>query len=236
MQAFLYGPLVLAGDLGSEGLDENRIIGAQGPRLAVPGAGQTPPRADAPPPLPALEVPALKAANADPASWIQPSDGPMTFQTTGQRKDVTLRPLNSIIGKRYAVNWQVGEALGRLPGQWHEPPGTPNPRRAHSERTLTACARVGPMLSCRQQGFRRHFRSPPRSRWAFGTNRSPMAAAWRASVAQSRKLRCSPAAVRSIKQGLCARGAQPRCQGFCRLLKARSPRRAAFPGAGKGIE
>jgi len=108
MQAFLYGPLVLAGDLGSEGLDESRIIGSQGPRLAFPGAGQAPPRADEPPLLPALEVPVLKASNSDPASWIKPSGNPMTFRTTGQRNDVTLRPLNSIFGKRYAVYWQVG--------------------------------------------------------------------------------------------------------------------------------
>ena len=108
MQAFLYGPLVLAGDLGSDGLDESRIIGHQGPRFAVSGAGQPPQRVDAPPPLPALEIPVLKAANADPASWIKPSDGLMTFRTVGQRKDVTMRPLNSIFGKRYAVYWQVG--------------------------------------------------------------------------------------------------------------------------------
>jgi len=108
MQAFLYGPLVLAGDLGSDGLDESRIIGDQGPRFAISGAGQPPQRGDAPAPLPAIEIPVLKAANADPASWIKPSGGLMTFRTVGQRTDVTMRPLNSIFGKRYAVYWQVG--------------------------------------------------------------------------------------------------------------------------------
>jgi uncharacterized protein len=107
-QAFLYGPLVLAGDLGSEGLDESRIIGLQGPRMALLGSGPGAPRTDAAPPLPALEIPAFKAAKGDPASWIKPSGAPHTFRSTGQQKDVTMRPLNSIFGKRYAVYWQVG--------------------------------------------------------------------------------------------------------------------------------
>ena len=32
----------------------------------------------------------LKAAHADPAAWIKPAGKPLTFQTTGQAKDVTL--------------------------------------------------------------------------------------------------------------------------------------------------
>jgi hypothetical protein len=58
--------------------------------------------------MPALEIPVFKAAGAGPASWIKPADGPLAFRTTGQQKDVTMRPLNSIFGKRYAVYWQVG--------------------------------------------------------------------------------------------------------------------------------
>src|ERR1019366_6098396 len=79
-QAFLYGPLVLAGDLGSEGLTEQLTVGPNAPR-----------RRGMP-----LEVPSFHAAGADPASWIKPADAPLTFRTTGQRKDVTLAPLNSI--------------------------------------------------------------------------------------------------------------------------------------------
>jgi uncharacterized protein len=110
MQAFLYGPLVLAGDLGSDGLDEHRIIGPNAPWFLPPGMTLPPyfhRRPDSPPPVPQLDVPSFKAASADPASWIKAGDEPMTFHTTGQQKDVTLRPLNSLFGKRYSVYWQV---------------------------------------------------------------------------------------------------------------------------------
>ena len=91
-QAFLYGPIVLAGDLGSEGLTEQMIVGPNAPRpQRVP-----------------LEVPTFKAADADPSSWIKPAGAPLSFRTTGQSKDVTLVPLNSIFGARYSVYWQVG--------------------------------------------------------------------------------------------------------------------------------
>jgi DUF1680 family protein len=90
VQAILYGPLVLAGDLGAEGLTEEMITGPMGPRVQA---------------LP-IEVPTFRAA-ADPASWIKPGDKPIAFHTTGQAKDVTLVPLNAIFDKRYAVYWQV---------------------------------------------------------------------------------------------------------------------------------
>ncbi|HSW49857.1 MAG TPA: hypothetical protein VLH09_06755, partial [Bryobacteraceae bacterium] len=99
MQAFLYGPLVLAGDLGSDGLNDALTYGVKGPglkgdrfatELALP-----------------LDVPTLQPASADPASWIKPTGSPLTFQTTGQRRNVTLIPLNSLFDKRYAVYWKV---------------------------------------------------------------------------------------------------------------------------------
>ncbi len=109
-QAFLYGPLVLAGDLGNEGLTEQLIIGPNAPpfyrppRPAPDGATPPPPRPMAPP----IEVPTFRAAaGADPASWIKPGDKPLTFHTTGQQKDVTLVPLNSLFDRRYSVYWQV---------------------------------------------------------------------------------------------------------------------------------
>jgi hypothetical protein len=91
MQAILYGPLVLAGDLGAEGLTEQLITGPMGPRVQA---------------LP-IEVPTFRAAAADPASWIKPGDKPLSFRTTGQPKDVTLVPLNAIFDKRYSVYWEV---------------------------------------------------------------------------------------------------------------------------------
>jgi DUF1680 family protein len=92
MQAFLYGPIVLAGDLGSEGLTEQLLVGPSSPRpQRVP-----------------IEIPTFKASGAGPASWIKPAGAPLTFRTTGQSRDVTLVPLNSLFGKRYSVYWQVG--------------------------------------------------------------------------------------------------------------------------------
>lgn len=108
-QAFLYGPLVLAGDLGAEGLTEAHIIG---PNLRV--GAPIPEQNGSPlgpvnrtPPVPDLEIPSFKASGSDLNSWIKPADKPLTFRTSGQRKDVTLVPLNSLYDKRYSVYWEV---------------------------------------------------------------------------------------------------------------------------------
>ena len=91
LQAVLYGPVVLAGNLGSEGLTEKLIIGPSGPPMRR---------------LP-MEVPSFHAAGGDPASWIQAGNRPLIFHTTGQARDVTLAPLSSLFDKRYSVYWQV---------------------------------------------------------------------------------------------------------------------------------
>jgi len=90
-QAFLYGPLVLAGDLGNAGLTDRMIDGLEGP---------SPYRLQ-------MQIPVFKAAGADLASWIKPADQPLTFRTTGQQKDVALSPLNTVTANRYSVYWQV---------------------------------------------------------------------------------------------------------------------------------
>ncbi len=56
---------------------------------------------------PAIEIPAFQAAGADPALWIKAGDAPLTFHTVGQKKDVTLTPINSLFDKRYSVYWTV---------------------------------------------------------------------------------------------------------------------------------
>ena len=105
VQAFLYGPLVLAGDLGTEGLRPELIVGPNAARIARPNAnGQG--RPGGPVPAPAIEPPTFKAPG-DPASWIKPGDTPNTFHTTGQQKDVALAPINSIFDRRYNVYWTV---------------------------------------------------------------------------------------------------------------------------------
>jgi DUF1680 family protein len=91
-QAALYGPLVLAGDLGAEGLTEQSFTGSQGPRVQ-PGS---------------ITAPAIARPSKDPTSWIQPGDKPLTFRTAGQRQQLALVPLNTLFDKRYVVYWQVG--------------------------------------------------------------------------------------------------------------------------------
>jgi hypothetical protein len=88
-QAFLYGPLVLAGDLGEISKELN--IGSSVPPLRR---------------APQIDIPTFKASS-DVASWIKPGDKPLTFRTTGQPKDVAMQPINSIFGRRYSVYWTV---------------------------------------------------------------------------------------------------------------------------------
>ena len=85
LQAFLYGPVVLAADLGA-----------------------APPRreGEAPQQRPRPEAPVFKAG-ADPTSWVKPGDAPLAFHTSGQTKDYPLVPLNSIFDKRYLVYLKV---------------------------------------------------------------------------------------------------------------------------------
>jgi len=109
IQAFLYGPLVLAGDLGADGLTDAHFIGPNF-RVGAPNVEQSGSALDAAnhtPPVPALAIPTFRAASADPSSWIKPGEKPLTFRTTGQAKDVTLVPLNTLFDRRYSVYWQV---------------------------------------------------------------------------------------------------------------------------------
>jgi DUF1680 family protein len=90
-QAFLYGPLVLAGQFPTAGVTED-LGHNQGPEVQE---------------APALEVPPLKSSGADPATWIKRVPGEaLTFRTTGQERDVTLKPLNQS-WQRFAVYWTV---------------------------------------------------------------------------------------------------------------------------------
>jgi len=84
MQAFLYGPLVLAGDLGTQGMTEAAFKGATD-----------------------IDIPAFRSNGADPATWIKPADKPLTFRTSGHKRNVTLIPLNRLFGRHYSVYWQV---------------------------------------------------------------------------------------------------------------------------------
>ncbi len=109
MQSFLYGPLVLAGDLGAEGLTEQHITGPN-LRVGAPNAVQYGSPLGPPvnlPPVPEIAIPTFRAKGAGPASWIQPDARPLHFRTTGQTQDVTLLPLNSLFDRRYSVYFRV---------------------------------------------------------------------------------------------------------------------------------
>jgi DUF1680 family protein len=99
--ALAYGPVVLAGDLGREGLSDAVRYG--------PGA---PPVRRVPP----VDVPALVAA--DPAKLlaaVKPAAAPLTFRTEGlgHPYDVTLLPFYKAADLRYTVYWKLAS-----PAEW----------------------------------------------------------------------------------------------------------------------
>jgi hypothetical protein len=101
--AVLYGPIVLAGDLGTEGLTASVRYGPSAP------------------PLGKLRTPAIPAFVGDPSralASIEPVPGkPLTFRTKGlaQPHDVTLVPFYRAADQRYTVYWRLF-----TPAQWAE--------------------------------------------------------------------------------------------------------------------
>ncbi|MGE5293381.1 MAG: beta-L-arabinofuranosidase domain-containing protein [Solirubrobacterales bacterium] len=92
--AFLYGPLVLAGKLGGDGLTDDVVYlkdqWYQFPRDRV------------------AEAPVLVAASDDFATCIEKvSDNPPTFRTVGLERNVTLVPYHQLFGERYAIYWRT---------------------------------------------------------------------------------------------------------------------------------
>jgi hypothetical protein len=91
-QAVMYGPLVLAGRLGAEGLTQPMFTS----EYAVVPKGD---------PIP---VAAIAASSKDPLGWLRPTSGqPLTFETVGQEKQISLIPLHKLFGERYAVYWKM---------------------------------------------------------------------------------------------------------------------------------
>ncbi len=90
-QAFLYGPIVLAGQF-PRGEIPFEFEHTQGPELGE---------------LPPFRVPDLKARGEKLEDWIQPISGePLHFCTTGQSEELTLKPLNQS-WDRFTVYWTV---------------------------------------------------------------------------------------------------------------------------------
>ncbi len=96
VQAAMYGPLVLAARLGTEGLTSGMIYGDMGPRSNDGGY-----------PMPTVNAADPKSKQPTPALWLERVEGskryPMQFRTLGRGPTHTLVPLNQITDERYSV-------------------------------------------------------------------------------------------------------------------------------------
>ncbi len=96
--ALLYGPIVLAGDLGTQGLTAAKQSGPPAPEDPVTARP---------------EAPALLGEMRSILSKIRPVPGaPLTFRTVGigRPHDVMLVPFNTVYDSRYTVYWKVYSA------------------------------------------------------------------------------------------------------------------------------
>jgi hypothetical protein len=92
LQAILYGPLVLAGELGSDGITDAMVVGHEGPDLKHHPPG---------------EIPVLRVRGSDPKTWLEPAGKPLTFRTNVENGGVAFAPFHTISGQRYSVYWNV---------------------------------------------------------------------------------------------------------------------------------
>jgi hypothetical protein len=92
--AIMYGPIVLAGEFGTEGVPIPAQAGDQSQFNKAPNA----------------EIPVLSTDNEDASAWLKPVTGePLTFRTVGVGKpnDATMIPLYAVRNERYAVYWKM---------------------------------------------------------------------------------------------------------------------------------
>jgi len=101
LQAVMYGPLVLAGRLGSEGLTPEIVRAPPTPLRMSPDNPARP-----------IAVAPIRARGGV-ASWVAPVAGkPLEFRTAGQEKVITLVPLHRVIDERYVVYWRLNPSEG----------------------------------------------------------------------------------------------------------------------------
>jgi DUF1680 family protein len=103
LAAVMYGPLVCAGSLGTEGMTQEMKSGYGWPdvdRMVSRGAAALPP--------------VLVPPGPDPNTWIRRTGEPLVFRTldAGRPQDVTLVPFYKLFGERYAVYWNLSSARG----------------------------------------------------------------------------------------------------------------------------
>ena len=98
--ALLYGPLVLAGQLGSTGLTEANTIGPEGPGLKPAN----------------FQLPVLRVSAASLESVVTPVDKqPLTFRASRESGDVTLLPFYRTFDTRYSAIGGLPELGWRIP-------------------------------------------------------------------------------------------------------------------------
>jgi len=103
VQAIMYGPLVLVGKLGTDGLTPANLRAVPTPPRQVPGYAIEP-----------VTPPSFVTTSDGPSSWIQPVAGrPLEFRTAGQQRDVTLVPFYTLFDERYGLYWKVTRAESR---------------------------------------------------------------------------------------------------------------------------
>ncbi|HUJ31041.1 MAG TPA: beta-L-arabinofuranosidase domain-containing protein [Candidatus Acidoferrum sp.] len=99
-QAAMYGPIVLAGRLGTNGLTKEMQYDADQGNTEL-----APPRAK---PEGSSDISVKSPEELESMAWLEPVKGqPLTFQTVGQKDTTTLIPLHRIYGERYATYWKV---------------------------------------------------------------------------------------------------------------------------------
>jgi DUF1680 family protein len=90
-QAVMYGPLVLAGRLGSNGLTKQMTQAGY----------DTAPR-ERPTPVAELNVP-----DPEKLDWVEPASQPLTFHLVGQSAPTELIPFYQLEGEKYVVYWKT---------------------------------------------------------------------------------------------------------------------------------
>jgi DUF1680 family protein len=94
--AVLYGPLVLAGRLGTERLPVERLHADPTAPRDIPRFGGDPVAAPAP------------LGGPDPRAWLAPVPGkPLTFRSIGGATPVEFVPFHRLYGERYGIYWRT---------------------------------------------------------------------------------------------------------------------------------
>jgi DUF1680 family protein len=101
VQAVMFGPLVLAGRLGTDGITaENRRAEPTKPRTVPEFRNPAPPA-----------TPAIRSDSDAVTSWVRQQAGrTLEFRTVGQTTQHTLVPLYRIFDERYVVFWNVSRS------------------------------------------------------------------------------------------------------------------------------